>query len=233
MKSAVVIPTFNEAKNIIPLIRSIREHVPSAAIIIVDDNSPDGTAASVRKMKNMDSLYLHIRKKDRGFAASILEGLRIALKMDTDFTVTMDADFSHDPSAIPELLEAMKKYDLVVGSRYIGGIRVLNWQMERLFLSVFANRYVRLFLKLPINDCTSGFRCYSRAVIEQVIMRKAFRSNGYAFLVETLYFIYRNNFTVGEVPIIFSERREGQSKMSKKVMLEAALLPFSLFFRRK
>jgi dolichol-phosphate mannosyltransferase len=142
----------------------------------------------------------------------------------------MDADFFHDPADIPKLIQAADRYDLSIGSRYKGGIRVINWPLRRLFLSLFANYYVRFFTGLPVYDCTSGFRCYSRKIAENIILKRNFATDGYAFLVETLYHIFKNSFSISEVSIVFSERRQGQSKMSRKVILEAALLPIKLLF---
>lgn len=230
---AVLIVTYNEAENISLLIPAIHREAPLATIIVVDDDSPDGTAEIARKLSPDFRLVLKVRDKNRGFGPSILEGLRLALEMGAGRVVTIDADFSHDPRDIPRLLEAAHQFDLVVGSRYAGGIRVLNWQFKRLLLSLLANVYVRFFTGLPIYDCTSGFRCYSKKCLEEILNRQRIRSKGYAFQVEILYSLHRKKLRLGEVPIVFSERREGESKMSKRIVFEAALLPFTLLFKKK
>lgn len=231
--AAVIIATYNEAENISPIIQSILQNVVLTNIIIIDDNSPDGTAKIVRKLKNNDRIILRVRKKNKGYAPSILEGFEIAFELGAKKIITMDADFSHDPSEIPNILTALRNNDVVIGSRYIGGIRILNWKMDRLLLSFFANHYIRFFSRMPFYDCTSGFRGYSRKVIEKVVKGQTFRSSGYAFLVEVLFSIHRKNFIIKEIPIIYSERRVGQSKMKKKMILEAALLPITLLFKKR
>jgi dolichol-phosphate mannosyltransferase len=232
MKTSIVIATFNEAENILSLIKSIRQSTPGVGIIIMDDNSPDGTAQIALKATNNDLLKVVIRYKDKGYAKSILEGMKIAFECGADRIITMDADFSHDPFEIPKLLEALEGADLVIGSRYINGVRILNWDIKRLLLSIFANKYVRLLTDICVNDCTSGFRCYSREVVEKVIISQKFRSNGYSFLVELLYHISKSGYKIREVPIVFSERREGKSKMSRRMMMEAAITPILLRIRR-
>jgi dolichol-phosphate mannosyltransferase len=233
MQGIVLVATYNEAENISSLISSVREAAPSMRVLVVDDNSPDGTADIVRRFPDDGKVLLHVRRRNRGYGPSMLEGFRISMELSAPRVVTMDADFSHSPGDISKLVQASKRSDVVIGSRYTGGIRILNWQLKRLLLSVFANHYVRFLTGLPPSDCTSGFRCYSEAAIKEVLGRKDIRSNGYSFLVEILFHLFKSNYSIKEIPIVFSERREGKSKMNKKMMLEAALVPFALKIRRK
>lgn len=230
MPDIALIPTLNEAENIVLLIGQIRRAVPDVHILVVDDESLDGTASAVRGLEEK-SVSLLLRRDRGGYASAILDGFQLALEMSGTRIVTMDADFSHDPRDIPRLLRLGGQHDLVIGSRYCGGRRVLNWSWKRLALSVVANWYVKELLRLPFSDCTSGFRCYSRRLVEDVILPLIFHSDGYAFLVEVLFHVHRSQASIAESPIVFTERREGQSKMTNGMIAEAALLPLRLLLR--
>jgi dolichol-phosphate mannosyltransferase len=225
----IVIPTYNEADNLPTLLEAIHHAAPDAHILIADDGSPDGTADIAEGILNAfpGSRVLR-RTQERGYGRACLDGFRYALEHDYDFVLTMDADWSHDPVAIPKILEALEAgNDLVIGSRYCNGISVVNWPLRRVLLSIFANNYVRAILRLPVQDCTSGYRGY-RARALRAANLSGVVSEGYAFLVEMAVRIHRAGAQLVEVPILFVERRAGQSKMSKRVMFESALLPWRL-----
>ena len=229
----IVIPTYNEADNLPTLLEAIHHAAPNAHILVADDGSPDGTADIAEGILSAfpGSLVLR-RTRERGYGHSCRDGFRYALEHGYDYVLTLDADWSHDPVAIPKILEALEAgNDLVIGSRYSHGISVVNWPLRRVLLSIFANNYVRAILRLPVQDCTSGYRGY-RACALQAANLDAVVSEGYAFLVEMAFRIYRSGAKLVEVPIIFVERRAGQSKMSKRVMFESALVPWRLRFTR-
>jgi dolichol-phosphate mannosyltransferase len=173
-----------------------------------------------------------VREKKSGYGSAVLEGLRLALNLGAERIGTLDADFSHDPSSLPALLSALDNADVAIGSRYFEGVRVLNWHPYRLLLSLFANGYVKTILSIPVHDATSGFRAYRRPAVEALTTARI-NSVGYSFLVEILFFLYRRGLRIVEVPIIYTERREGQSKMSGHVIREAVLRPWLLRFSRK
>jgi dolichol-phosphate mannosyltransferase len=228
----IVIPTYNEADNLPTLLEAIHVAAPEAHILIADDGSPDGTADIAEGILNayLGSIVLR-RTRERGYGRACLDGFRYALEHSYDYVLTMDADWSHDPVAIPKILEALESgNDLVIGSRYCNGISVVNWPLRRVLLSIFANNYVRAILRLPVQDCTSGYRGY-RACALHAANLDAVVSEGYAFLVEMAFRIHRAGSQLVEVPILFVERRAGQSKMSKRVMFESALLPWRLLFK--
>lgn len=230
MGPVTIIATYNESENIHKLIESILSVDPKLNVVVVDDNSPDGTGEIVREIeKSNDRVHLITRYHQKGYGTAVVDGIGYALDQGFEQLVTMDGDWSHDPQAIPELLEALKHADMVVGSRYIGGIRVLDWPIRRLLLSIWANIYVRKITGLPYHDCTSGYRAYRHTVFERFPFRKI-TSNGYSFLVELLFAIHRSGSTIVETPIIFQERRHGQSKISKRVILESAVVPWKLRF---
>lgn len=232
IKKFVVVATYNEGANLPDLVKSIRTTVPEATLIIVDDNSPDGSPDMLRKIAETDThLIPVIRQKKDGYGGAVLEGFRQAIAAGAQQVVTLDADFSHDPAELPNLFSGLDQADIALGSRYSGGVRVLNWHPSRLLLSLFANRYVGFILKLPVHDATSGYRAYRRPALEHILQRQI-GSTGYSFLVEILYRLVKAGFTVTEVPIIYTERREGQSKMSKGVIGEAILRPWILRFSR-
>lgn len=233
LQALIVIPTYNEADNLPVLLPALRAAAPDVHLLIADDGSPDGTADLAEGLlaDSPGSVVLR-RTGPRGYGRACLEGFRYALDHHYDYILTMDADLSHNPADVPQLLAALEAGgDMVIGSRYSNGISVVNWPLRRVILSVFANAYVRFILRLPVSDCTSGYRGY-RARSLRAANLSGVVSDGYAFLVEIATRIHRAGLTLSETPIIFVERRAGQSKMSKKVMFESALLPWRLLFTR-
>lgn len=224
-KSLIIIATYNEAENIESIIKKILEQNNYTNILIVDDNSPDGTGNIVEELSRKNNRIFLIRRKGKsGYGTAFIAGFDYAIENNYAIIISMDADFSHNPEDINKFLEKIDNYDLVIGSRYIGGIRIVNWPLRRLILSTFANKYVRLITGLPFYDCTSGFRCYKIDTIKKIDY-KTVKSNGYSFLVELLYRIYKAKGKITEIPIIFTERIGGKSKMSNKVIFEAFFTP--------
>jgi dolichol-phosphate mannosyltransferase len=225
----VIIPTYNEADNIERLIAEVLRCLEGARVLVVDDNSPDGTSALVRRIADGNShVLLETRPGKLGLGTAYIHGFNRALALcEVDCVIGMDADFSHSPEYLPALVKGLKDFDVVVGSRYLNGISVVNWPIHRLFISFFANNYARTITRLPIHDCTSGFCCYKRQVLERINL-DAVRTRGYSFLVEMKYRAHTLGFTIGEVPIIFFERRSGMTKMSKRDMFEAMLTVWKL-----
>ncbi len=230
----IVIPTYNERENIARLLTEIRAYQPEAGIVIVDDASPDGTADIVEEMAAGDP-HLHVLRRwgRRSFARSVVEGMLWALAREPQFVVQMDADLSHHPRYIGDLLRAAHDADLVIGSRYVGRrVSVVNWPLSRLLLSLFANAYVRAITRLPVCDATGGFRCW-RAEALCALDLSSVCSEGYAFQIEMLYRAHRRGLRIVEVPIIFVERNAGASKMSTRIILEAAIQPWRLVLSRR
>lgn len=227
----VLIATYNERENLLGLLPAIRQSHPAATICIVDDNSPDGTSRVPAEL-GLDRVEVLVRKNARGYGTAVRDGMLLCLRAGARRIVTMDADFSHDPKDLPAMFAALDHCDLAIGSRYSGGVRVLNWGAHRLMLSLFANSYVQRILGLRANDCTSGFRAYRRALLRRIALRKL-NSTGYSFLVELLVRCTTAGARIHEVPIIYTERREGQSKMSNSVILESALMPWRLLLAMK
>lgn len=227
--SWVVIPTYNEKDNIEQMVRALFAlDVPNLSVLIVDDNSPDGTGNIVIKLqKRYKNLYLETREKKGGLGCAYVHGFQYALDHGATVIVQMDADFSHDPKDIPRLLEALKQNDLVIGSRYINGISVVNWPLRRLILSTAANTYARIVTGLPYKDITGGFRAW-RAETMRAINLQTIKADGYGFQIATAYRAWKKDYSIKEVPIVFTERREGQSKMSKTIMWEAFWLVWRL-----
>lgn len=230
----VVTPTYNERDNLPVLVRQVMARGPEFSVLVVDDASPDGTGAVADALAaefpgRMQVLH---RTGKRGLGRSYVDALSQAVTMDVDLVCQMDADFSHDPQYLPDLVRAVVEdgYDLVIGSRYLRGVSVVNWPLSRLILSTFANRYVRGITGLPARDCTSGYRCWRREALAGLPLRQ-FVSDGYAFLVEMLFAAMGHRCRIGEVPIIYVERREGQSKMSQGVIMESIFVPWRLVFR--
>lgn len=224
----VVIPTYNERDNIEKLAKEVLAQDRRIHILIVDDNSPDGTGAlaDILAAANNNIHVLH-RSGKLGLGSAYRQGFRIALDMGADYVVEMDADFSHDPSALPRFFEKMQEYDLVIGSRYLNGVSVVNWPLRRLMLSYFASVYTRLITGLRISDCTSGYKCFSRNVLEAIDLNKI-KSDGYSFQIEMNYRCMVKGFRLGEIPIIFIDRHAGSSKMSKKIVREAVIMVWKL-----
>lgn len=227
-RSLVVIPTYNESDNIPDLIPKILGLGKGFEVLVVDDNSPDGTAGLVKLMQGSDPrVHLIEREGKMGLGTAYVAGFRFALERDFEFVFEMDADFSHDPNDLPKLLHKAQEWDLVIGSRYISGVNVVNWPMRRLILSYCANLYTRYITGMPVKDATGGFKCYRRKVLEHIDLN-AIHSNGYAFQIEMNFLAWRKGFRVCEIPIIFVDRRVGVSKMSKNIISEAALLVWKL-----
>jgi dolichol-phosphate mannosyltransferase len=227
-RGLVVIPTFNEADNISRLIPEVLRHDSRLDVLVVDDGSPDGTAALVREMQqSTPRLHLLVRAGKMGLGTAYVEGFRYALRGGYTLVFEMDADFSHDPAEVPNFLRAAERADLVIGSRYLNGVRVLNWPMRRLLLSYFANLYTRLMIGLPIHDATGGFKCYRREVLAAINLDRI-RSNGYAFQIEMSFKAWKKGFRLIEIPIVFLDRRSGDSKMSRAIMYEAFFMLWKL-----
>jgi dolichol-phosphate mannosyltransferase len=231
MSVAIVVATYNERDNIRPLISAILAH-RDYRIIVVDDNSPDGTGAIADALSAEFPGRLTVvhRQGARGLGRSLIEGFKHALTSGDEFIVEMDADFSHDPKYLPEMVAAAADADLVIGSRYLRGVSVVNWPLQRIILSALANEYVRAVTGLQQQDCTSGYRCWRREGLARIPLDTLI-SDGYAFLVETLYLAMRLGCRIQEIPIIFVERREGTSKISTSVLVESAVIPWRLRLR--
>ena len=229
-KVLVITPTYNEVENIEKLIREITDINPKIDILVVDDNSPDGTADKVRQLqKEFKNLHLIQREGKLGLGTAYVEGFKFALKNGYDYIFEMDADFSHDPKEIPNFLREIENYDLVIGSRYIRGVNVVFWPLRRLLLSFFANRYTRIITGLPVEDATGGYKCFRREVLEAIDLDNI-KSNGYAFQIEMNFRAWKKGLRLKEIPIIFIDRALGKSKMSKKIMWEAAWMVWKLKF---
>jgi dolichol-phosphate mannosyltransferase len=229
----VVVPTYNERENLPALAEGILAH-PGFRLLVVDDGSPDGTGAVADELARihpgrMDVLH---RTGPRGLGRSYIDGLRRALDSGADLVFQMDADLSHNPEHLPAIAAAASDFDVVIGSRYLMGVSVVNWPLHRIFLSAFANRYVRAVTRISVTDCTSGFRCWRREALERIPLDRMV-SNGYAFIVEMLFEASRRGCRIGEVPIIFIERRQGQSKVSARVLAESLIVPWRLVFRAR
>ena len=227
----VIIPTYNEKDNIQKLIRDIYGLNPAIHILVVDDNSPDGTSTIVKQLKNeFKNLFLLERQGKLGLGTAYIAGFKFALQNGYHFVFEMDADFSHDPREIPSFLEAIKDADIVIGSRYCKGVNVVNWPLSRLVLSIFANRYTRFITGLPLHDSTGGYKCFRREVL-QAIDLDGISSGGYSFQIEVNFIAWKKGFRLKEIPIIFIDRTIGKSKMSKKILREAVWMVWKLKFR--
>lgn len=231
MRALVIVPTFNERENLPIMVEELLT-IPEVRLLVVDDRSPDGTGEIADRLaqKYPGRLLVLHRSGARGFGRSYVDGMRHALQAtDADLVCQMDADLSHLPTDLPRLLEAAASADLVIGSRYVPGGRVVNWPASRRLLSSFANLYVRLITRMHVHDTTSGFRCWQRATLLRLPLA-TLRSDGYAFQVETTWLASRSGARIAEVPITFIERRLGQSKLSGRVIIESMLLPWRLAF---
>ena len=233
MNPLVIIPTYNERDNL-PLVLSRLLAIPGLRVLVVDDASPDGTGA-IADLAAVDSggrvAVMH-RTGARGLGLSYIDGMRRALALDVTHVCQMDADLSHNPDDVPRLLQATAEADLSIGSRYVPGGRIENWPARRRLLSAFANRYVRGLTGLRVADCTSGFRCWRREALARVPLDRI-SSDGYAFLVELVWEAVRAGARVTEVPITFVERRTGASKLSRRVLVESAIVPWRLGLRAR
>ena len=221
MKTLIIIPTYNESKNIEIIVDKIFSIDKTYNILIVDDSSPDGTALIVENMRiKFSNLNIIIRKKKQGLGTAYCAGFIWALKNNFNKIVQIDADLSHNPEDIPRLINASDKYDLVIGSRYVKGINVVNWPLRRLFLSYLANIYSKVITGLPIFDSTGGFKCFNSNVLKSIDLNKI-KSSGYSFQIEMNFIAWVKGYKIKEIPIIFTDRTVGESKMSNKIVLEA------------
>lgn len=222
MRAIVIIPTYNERANLETLVQQIQQQASGLHILIVDDNSPDGTgdeAEALREKFGFGLFVLH-REKKEGLGPAYVDGFRYALAKGYDVILQMDADLSHDPRSLPVFLDRIGSSDLVIGSRYIPGAGVVNWDFKRRMLSKWATRYIRLITRMPFSDATGGFNCWRRQTLEAIGFDDVF-SNGYLFLAELKYKAYKKNFKVTEVPIVFAERNLGKSKLDLHIIWEA------------
>ena len=228
MNTLIVSPTYNERKNIVRFVESVFSTNPNCHLLIVDDNSPDGTADQVKELqKRFSNLYLECRAGKAGLGTAYCFGFTWALERDYDAIVQMDADLSHDPKEIPVMLNLLTDYDLVIGSRYCDGISVVRWPLRRLMLSYGANLYSRVITGMSIQDATGGFKVWKKEVLESIDLKKI-RSNGYSFQIEMNFRSWRKGFNIIEHPIIFIDRTIGESKMSKSIMYEAVFVVWRL-----
>ena len=231
MKQIVIIPTYNEFNNIQKLIPQVLDLYSDLDILIVDDNSPDGTGKYIEELSKKNSrIKLITRKGKLGLGTAYVEGYRYILSNGYDVAFQMDADYSHDPKEISNFRKYLDEYDLIIGSRYIQGVNVINWPMRRLLLSYFANYYTKIITGLPIKDSTGGFKAFRREVLEAIDLNHI-KSNGYAFQIEMNYKAWIKGFKLKEVSIIFMDRVAGTSKMSKKIVREAITRVWKLRFR--
>ena len=232
MKSLIIVPTYNELENIKRLLPELMAMGPDVRVLVVDDNSPDGTGKLADEMaaENERISVLH-RPEKLGLGSAYVAGFRYAVQQDVDCVFEMDADFSHDPAMIPKFIEEIAACDVVIGSRYISGINVVNWPMSRLLLSYFANIYTRVVTGMTIRDTTSGFKCFRREVLEHIDLDRV-RSDGYAFQIEMNFRCWRKGYRVREIPIIFVDRRSGTSKLSRGVINEAVWIVWWLRLQR-
>lgn len=230
-KVLVIIPTYNEIENVKKIIPVVLEQNENIDVLIVDDNSPDKTGDYVESLsKENNRIKLIRREKKLGLGTAYITGFKYAVQNNYNYVFEMDADFSHDPLEINNFLEAIKDADVVLGSRYINGVRVLNWPMRRLLLSYFASVYTRVITGLPVKDATGGFKCFRIDVLKAIDLDRI-KSNGYSFQIEMTFKAYKKGFRIKEIPIVFLDRVKGKSKMSKKIVIEAIFMVWKLRLR--
>ena len=228
MKTLIISPTYNEIKNIKSLVKQVFDLDPGYHLLIVDDNSPDGTALKVKELQSTyPNLHLEERPGKAGLGTAYLFGFKWALENNYDHVVQMDADLSHDPNDVPRLVSRLKDHDLVIGSRYVNGVSVVNWPIRRLILSYGANMYSRFITGMPINDGTGGFKAWRGTLLNDIELKKV-RSQGYSFQIEMNFRSWRLRARIKEEPIIFVDRTIGESKMSKSIMYEAIWMVWRL-----
>jgi dolichol-phosphate mannosyltransferase len=228
MKALVIIPTYKERENLVPLLKQIFAQGLSLEVLIVDDNSPDGTGAVADEIAAADPrVHVMHRPGKMGLGSAYVAGFRYALERDYDAVFEMDADFSHNPESLPEFMRELVTADLVVGSRYLHGVTVVNWPLKRLILSYGANVYSRVITGMSIKDLTGGYKCFRRQVLEALDLSRV-KSDGYGFQIEINYKAWRKGFRIKEIPIMFVDRRAGESKMNQKIVWEAAWMVWRL-----
>jgi len=230
VRCLVIIPTFNEADNIVQIVKDVLAQHEGLDVLVVDDNSPDRTYQLVETMQNEDGrVHLIKRYGKYGLGSAYVTGFKFAINNGYDLTIQMDADFSHDPADIPRLLKKIENYDNVIGSRYIKGVNVVNWPLSRLILSYFAAKYVRIITRMPVKDPTGGFKCIRVSALKQIDLDHIL-SDGYSFQIEINYRLWLKKLRIKEIPIVFTDRRSGKSKMSKKIVREAIRIVWKLRF---
>jgi dolichol-phosphate mannosyltransferase len=231
-KTLVVMPTYNEAENITRIIPEMLKQGPLFDVLVVDDNSPDGTAGLVKAMMPQHEGRIHIMERacKMGLGRAYVAGFKYALAKGYANVMEMDADFSHNPEVLPRFLEAIKEADLVLGSRYVSGVNVINWPLKRLLLSYGASMYTRIITGMPVKDPTGGFKCFRRQTLEALDLDRV-HSNGYSFQIEMSFRIWKKGFRIKEIPIIFTDRVGGTSKMSSKIVREAVIMVWLLKLR--
>lgn len=232
-QTLIIIPTYNEIDNIEKMITTLFDLYPALSLLIIEDGSPDGTADVVKKFQAQfpNNLFMIERKGKLGLGTAYVTGFKWALERKYEFVFEMDCDFSHDPKQIPDLLTAAQTNDLVIGSRYIDGIRIINWPFKRLLLSYLASIYTRFVTSIPVYDTTGGFKCFNRKALQSINLDDII-SSGYIFQLELNYKVWSRGLNVKEVPIIFYERRDGQSKMAGGIIFEALFAVLRLRWRR-
>jgi dolichol-phosphate mannosyltransferase len=223
-ETLIIIPTYNERENIGILLPAIKKALPGVHVLVVDDGSPDGTSAYVKELApSLGNVFVLDRNKKEGLGKAYVAGFRWALARTYGYIFEMDADFSHDPKYLPDFLEAIKDNDLVIGSRYISGVNVVNWPMSRLLVSYFGNVYARIVTGIPVRDCTGGFKCFRRQVLEALDF-DSIASSGYSFQIEVNFYSWKKGFRILEIPIVFTDRKRGASKISRGIIREALVL---------
>ena len=232
MKILVISPTYNESKNISNLIDELFKLDISLDLLVVDDNSPDGTSDIVKAhMGENKNIHIIQREKKMGLGTAYIAGYKYAIENNYDIVVQIDADLSHDPKDINSFIEHIGKYDMIIGSRYVDGVNVVNWPIRRLLLSYFANFYARLVTGVPIYDLTGGFKCIKRKVLEKINL-DLIQSQGYSFQIEINFITFNYGFAIKEIPIIFHDRTVGESKMNRSIVCEAIFVVPKLFFKK-
>jgi dolichol-phosphate mannosyltransferase len=223
VKTLIIIPTYNELENLRPLLETVFSNAPETDILIVDDNSPDGTGKLADQIHEEDPRVQVLHRAGKlGLGTAYIAGFKYAIEHNYDAAFEMDADFSHNPRYLPDFLQAIERADLVIGSRYVAGGGTPNWSFMRRIISGGGNIFARFMLGIPVHDCTAGYRCYRREVLESIGLDTV-QSQGYAFQVEMAYRVMKQGFKIVEIPIIFMDRRVGKSKMSRKIFIEALL----------
>ena len=232
MKALVIIPTYNEIENIERIIKAALAQAPELEVLVMDDSSPDGTAGIVKGLMPSEArLHLIERPGKLGLGSAYVTGFKYALEHGYDYILEMDADFSHNPEDLSRLLETARHRDLVIGSRYCNGVNIVNWPFKRLLISYFASKYVRMITGMPVKDPTGGFKCFNRKVLEAIDLDRIL-SDGYAFQIEMNFRAWAKGFRIQEIPIVFTDRVNGVSKMSRHIVWEAAWMVWRLHFLR-